>query len=176
MEQVVVEQPTIRTKYYDHYVPVPRPYYWPWYEPYDPWHPRRGPYWEVAYNSTQTNTSGSSQSTLSANFCATGSSSTEAQASMSDDFDTSMKLVDDVNDSGITVPGSESQQRFTPGLYFPTESHSDVIVIKLRGMIGNKKVAAPVTVEHKPQCGTCGRANKAGSAYCSKCGTALLII
>ena len=179
LEQTVVERPVIRKKYYDEYVPVPRPYY----PPYDPWWPHnpwRSPYrWEVVCQASQmgqaqTQTTGTMQGGQNvqshANFCSTNSDSAslgEVQASMSADFN---------NDAGITVPGSESQQQFHQGAYFPTESNSEVIVIRLRGAIGNKRVVAPITVERKPQCESCGKINKADSAFCSKCGTALSMI
>jgi hypothetical protein len=80
------------------------------------------------------------------------------------------------NDQGITVPGSQSNQRFVVGEYFPTEAHSDVLILKLRGTVGNQPIQEPVTVSHKPKCVTCGRTNKAESKFCCQCGTALLII
>ncbi len=81
-----------------------------------------------------------------------------------------------LNEAGITVPGSESHQRFVAGEYFPTESHSDVIVLHLIGEVGGKPVIQAVTVKHKPQCSSCGHANKGGSQFCSRCGTALVIL
>jgi hypothetical protein len=79
-------------------------------------------------------------------------------------------------DTGITVAGSESNQQFFNVPYFETEAQSEVIVLKLRGEIAGKKVATPVTVDRKPQCVTCGKTNKGDAQFCSKCGTALLII
>ncbi len=43
-----------------------------------------------------------------------------------------------VNDAGITVPGSESHQRFVTVSDFPCEAQSTVIVLKLRGIVGNQ--------------------------------------
>lgn len=77
-------------------------------------------------------------------------------------------------DIGITVPGSESRQRFVSVSGFPLESGSAVIVLHLRGAIGDSPIAQPVTVAMKPICETCGTKNKPGGQYCSKCGTALV--
>jgi hypothetical protein len=78
-------------------------------------------------------------------------------------------------DTGITVPGSRSDQRFQWTSGFDTYP-KEVLVLQLRGQIGEKFVTQPVTVEHKPQCVTCGRVNKANARFCSNCGTALEII
>lgn len=82
----------------------------------------------------------------------------------------------DWNDTGITVPGSKSTQKFqtvTMGALDPT-MHS--IVLKLVGDLGhNKPVTKPVTVKAKPKCVTCGKQNKAHAKFCSECGTALEI-
>lgn len=79
-------------------------------------------------------------------------------------------------DTGITVPGSHSSQKFrtaTVGILEPTK-HS--MIIKLLGDLGdNKPVTKPVTVKHKPECVTCGKLNKAKAKFCTECGTALEI-
>lgn len=84
--------------------------------------------------------------------------------------------LDAVNDVGITVPGSESQQRFNSVAGFAVEPQSTVIVLRLRGVAGNVVVQQPVTVRTSLQCATCGRHNKGHARYCSQCGTALVII
>lgn len=81
-----------------------------------------------------------------------------------------------LNDAGITVPGSESQQKFYSAAGFALEAQSHVIVLQLRGEIGGVSVAKAVTVDHKPQCETCGKKNKANTKFCSDCGTALFTI
>lgn len=79
-----------------------------------------------------------------------------------------------VNDAGVTVPGSENDQKFSYGAWFPTEDQSHVIVLKLVGKTGNDApVAKPVTVREKPVCVTCGKVNKATHKFCGRCGTAL---
>jgi hypothetical protein len=83
------------------------------------------------------------------------------------------------NDAGITVAGSESNQKFSWGAYFPTEDTSHVIVLKLVGKVGNDNsipVARPITVREKPTCTTCGKVNKATFKFCGRCGTALQLV
>lgn len=82
-----------------------------------------------------------------------------------------------VNDAGITVEGSISKQQFTTGAWFPTESTSHVIVLKMLGQTAdNTKVKTAVTTRAKPTCKTCGRLNKNSASFCSHCGTALTIL
>ena len=82
-----------------------------------------------------------------------------------------------VGDAGITVPGSESNQKFTMTGWFPVENEKHVIVLKLVGTTETGvQYVAPVTVKAKPKCQTCGRVNKATSKFCSDCGTALIVL
>jgi rRNA maturation endonuclease Nob1 len=80
------------------------------------------------------------------------------------------------NETGITVPGSKSEQKFqhtTVGALDPTIHN---IVLRIVGDLGhNKPVEKPVTVKHKPKCVTCGKQNKAHAKFCQECGTALEI-
>ena len=78
--------------------------------------------------------------------------------------------------AGITVAGSESNQRFVMVSGFPVEIAKHVIVLQLRGQVGEVQVAEPVTVDVKPQCSTCGKVNKATNRFCARCGTALQLI
>ena len=80
-----------------------------------------------------------------------------------------------VNETGITVPGSKSEQKFTTVSSFLTEGTKHSIVLKLLGKTENSPVEKPVTVKHKPKCVTCGKQNKATAKFCSECGTALEI-
>jgi len=80
------------------------------------------------------------------------------------------------NDAGITVAGSQSNQQFTSGAWFPTEEHGHVLVLRLRGVVGDKPVVRAITVDVKPKCVTCGRQNKAVNRFCAQCGTALQMI
>lgn len=81
-----------------------------------------------------------------------------------------------VNDAGITVPGSLSEQRFVTISDFPLEAEENVIVLRILGETENAPVATPVTVKMKPKCVTCGRVNKATNKFCSDCGTALEVV
>jgi hypothetical protein len=81
-----------------------------------------------------------------------------------------------VSDVGITVGGSVSDQKFHEVTAFAKEAQSHVIVLHLRGAIGEVPVTKPITVEHKPECPTCGTKNKAFSKFCRECGTGLSMI
>ena len=81
-----------------------------------------------------------------------------------------------VGDIGITVPGSKVEQKFTPVFGFRSELNSHVIILRIVGMIGAVEVVAPITVKAKPKCSTCGKMNKATSAFCSGCGTSLTLL
>ena len=79
-------------------------------------------------------------------------------------------------DTGITVPGSKSEQKFSTVTMGLMESASHSMVIKLLGDLGdNKPVVKPVTVKHKVKCSTCSRQNKHNAKFCTECGTALEI-
>lgn len=81
-----------------------------------------------------------------------------------------------VNDVGITVPGSESYQKFVASAYFPVETQSEVIVLKLVGEVRGKTAKKPVTVSSKSLCPTCGQKNKSSMKFCSNCGTSVTLI
>jgi hypothetical protein len=82
-----------------------------------------------------------------------------------------------VNDAGITVPGSVSDQQFSTVYNFNGDGSKQVMVLKLLGETeNNKPVQAPVYVTSKPKCVTCGTTNKATNKFCSQCGTSLQIV
>ncbi len=81
-----------------------------------------------------------------------------------------------VNDIGITVPGSKVEQKFTTVYGFLSETNSHTIILRLVGVIGEVEVTKPITVNTKQKCTTCGKVNKATSAFCSACGTALTLL
>ncbi len=86
-------------------------------------------------------------------------------------------MVEEVlDDSGITVPGSESHQQFHPTAGFDTHEQTEVIVIKLRGAVGGAPVVKAVTVKTKTTCPTCGKKSKGDKKFCAQCGTALNIL
>lgn len=79
-------------------------------------------------------------------------------------------------ETGITVAGSKSEQKFTTVSSFATEAEKHTIVLKLLGETeDNKMIREPITVKSKPKCTTCGKQNKATAKFCSECGTALVI-
>ncbi len=77
-----------------------------------------------------------------------------------------------LNDVGITVPGSKSEQKFSTTYLGALESAKHSMVFKL---LGGEEVKIPVTVKHKPKCVTCGKQNKATAKFCTECGTHLEI-
>lgn len=81
-----------------------------------------------------------------------------------------------LNDTGITVEGSISEQQFRQGAWFATESQSHVIVLKMLGETATNKVKKAVTVDLKPKCKTCGKVNKNSAKFCGECGTSLQIV
>lgn len=82
-----------------------------------------------------------------------------------------------LNDTGITVEGSKSNQSFGTTLWRGTLGVPEVLNIKLLGETEqNKSVREPVTVKTKLKCKTCGTMNSATSKFCSECGTSLEII
>jgi len=82
----------------------------------------------------------------------------------------------EINEAGITVPGSKVEQKFQTVYGFSAEATSHVIVLRLTGRIGAVEVAEPVTVKTKQKCSTCGKVNKATSKFCTDCGTSLELI
>lgn len=80
------------------------------------------------------------------------------------------------SETGITVPGSKSDQKFVTASWFATETEKHNIILKLLGETeDNKAIREPITVKKKPKCVTCGKQNKATAKFCSECGTALEI-
>lgn len=81
-----------------------------------------------------------------------------------------------VNDVGITVPGSKSEQKFQTTYMGTLEAEKHNMVIRILGQTANNKpVEKPVTVKAKQKCDTCGHTNKATAKFCNKCGTSLVI-
>jgi hypothetical protein len=80
------------------------------------------------------------------------------------------------NETGITVPGSRSEQKFQTTTMGALDPQKHSIVLKILGETpDNEPVRKPVTVKHKPKCVTCGKQNKANAKFCTECGTALEI-
>ena len=134
-----------------------------------------GPYWEHtnilrSYNATSADASQSipkGVAVSSMNAVATNAAVGSMMVGSAQSF---------VNDTGITVPGSKSEQKFSTVSNFALDPEKHNMIIKLLGETeDNKPVVAPVTVKHKPKCVTCGTTNKATAKFCSACGTALEI-
>ncbi len=85
---------------------------------------------------------------------------------------TSATINNFVNDVGITVPGSKSDQKFSTTYVGALESTKHSMVFHI---LGGEAVKEAVTVKHKPKCVTCGKQNKATAKFCTECGTALEI-
>jgi hypothetical protein len=174
--EIVPEQKPIKPAYdYDDWNIPDFPDFPKWPEPKrpKPWSDK--PYWHELYKSGRWGILRRQASASSAKITGQSMGSAESFSISHDSLDvpTSEKTL---NDTGITVPGSESSQKFVSGEYFPTESQSSVIVIKLRGDVEGKKVVKPITVEHKPQCSTCGKTGKSQDKFCANCGTSLVLI
>lgn len=80
------------------------------------------------------------------------------------------------NEVGITVPGSVSNQQFTNGEWFATETETHSIVLKIVGKTEKGIIKAPITVKSTQKCSTCNHNNKMTSKFCVECGTSLIII
>ena len=82
-----------------------------------------------------------------------------------------------VNETGITVEGSKSNQKFNTTLWNGSIGGTKILNIKMLGETEeNKKVREPITVKTKLECKTCGTVNPATSNFCSECGTSLQLI
>lgn len=78
-----------------------------------------------------------------------------------------------VSSPGITVEGSQSFQQFGTAHASALETNVHSMVILLKGVTAEHAyVKAPITVEYKKQCSSCGRRWK-NMEFCPKCGTAL---
>lgn len=100
-----------------------------------------------------------------------GSATLSASAASMQSFNTAPQ-----NETGITVAGSKSEQKFVTVSNFTCEPEKYSIVLKLLGETAdNKEIREPITVKAKPKCTTCGKQNKATAKFCSECGTALVI-
>lgn len=82
-----------------------------------------------------------------------------------------------VNDAGITVAGSVSEQKFKTVSDFPVENVKHVIILKLVGVTEDADLVQIIQPSRKKKtCTTCERKNKASAKFCAECGTSLNII
>lgn len=148
-------------RYYDDPIPVPRPYYPPYPRPRRPW-----PMRPMA----------AGRPSLSASLRGGDPRMARSSPTPTQDSARSMRTETVMAAAGITVPGSESQQQFYSSSGFALEPQSVVLVLKLVGQVAGMPVEQPVTVDRKPECQTCGKVNKGDAQFCSRCGTALVLV
>ncbi len=174
-ERRVVDVPIVR--HYD----VPVPHYYP-----DPWYPRwpnRRRLNDVTCSSRSLGASGGMRSkgmsgpVTSASASGGGASASGGTATNFMNFagDYTPTMDSASGEAGITVAGSVSNQSFQHVQDFPCDQ-SDVMVLMLRGVVAGQAVEAPVTVQTKRTCGSCGKTHKSDVAFCSGCGTALTLV
>ena len=147
-EKKVVEE-VVRRTYNDWWYPYPCQ---PYYNPYQP-------YW----NNCSDNTGDGTYTTDNSGGVVIASCNVVS----------SYNSGDIKSDEGITVKGGQSNQNFVSGYIGELES-SSVIVLRLRGVSGDKRVEKAIGVKTKLECPTCGHKSKSSCSYCPRCGTALL--
>lgn len=149
-------------------------YHYDYVYPCFPWkYYHYGPYWTTTTTSSGNIQNGQNVQQSTGGSCLRGLSGSVNFAGMSSGAGI---LGEPVNDAGITVPGSESNQQFYKTSNFATHNYTDVLVLRLRGKVADKKVIEPITVYEKMTCPTCGTISKCKSSvkYCSRCGTCLI--
>lgn len=169
--QVERVRPVVNVPNYVPYdVPVPHPD--PWY----PWRPR-GPFYGNASTTGGMRSRSVGSSGASASLGGVSSSSFEKSATSTPTQNVqnaNYSYQPDVNEAGITVQGSESHQQFHAVAGFETTGQSEVVVLHLRGAVAGQPVQAPVTVQTKLTCSSCGLKSKSTAEFCARCGTALV--
>jgi hypothetical protein len=153
LEKEIVDIPVVREQYYDRRYP-----YYPWRSPLRYSTRSLGGNYQESMNCSNQNVGNSIL--RSCNVVQTQS------FNMDETF---------LNDSGITVAGSQSNQQFQSSWGFETESNSQVVVVQIKGKSGENPVSIPITVDLKPKCSTCGTTNKPNNKFCRECGTSLVI-
>ena len=185
--------PEVHTHHY-HHNHWPYYYYWYPYYPYYPNYPYNPSYpsWRTSYT-INSNTLGSAEGggvhTQAFNVSKHGSDVSNANVAFTNTSGSlrSKGMKSEVNrfassakefspNPGITVEGSQSNQRFFDAGWFPTEETSHIIVLKLFGAVKGRAVKEAVTVKTKTRCVTCETVNKSGVKFCKECGTSLEII
>lgn len=86
-------------------------------------------------------------------------------------------FLNQINDAGITVPGSVSEQKFQAASWFAVDDEKFVIVLKLLGETSSgETVKKPVLVRQKQTCTICGTRNRGQNQFCRECGNALELV
>lgn len=164
LEKLKEEFEKMKKEVHHHYHHHYDRYVWPYRDPYNPHYP-----WYTCGSSSTENMVGDKVKTRGLLDGVHGTI-TSAQS-----FNTGSASV--VNDAGITVPGSKSEQKFTIVKDFPLETEKHVIVLRILGETQQgKQVQQAITVKAKQKCSTCGHINKATSKFCTECGTALELL
>lgn len=144
--------------------------YW---SPFDPWFPQWYKFSEVTYD-IHTNTPTSKSSYVS---CDSGDWTTQDCVYKNESNSDDKVNLNYINTSGITVPGSKSNQQFEHINTIETENETHVIVLSLVGYKKQKEqlvqVQKPILVQTKLICPTCGKSCSSNDNFCSRCGTAL---
>lgn len=141
--------------------------------PWTPWYSQWYKSNEVTYD-IHTNTPTSKSSYVS---CDSGDWTTQDCVYRNESNSDNKVNLNCINNSGITVPGSKSNQQFEHINNIETENEIHVIVLSL---VGCKKqndqivtVQRPILVQTKLTCPTCGKKCSSNDNFCSRCGTAL---
>lgn len=133
--------------------------------------------WDTYYNHQPSITCSTSSSSALRGMVQTNNVSYSANATAKSVESLSAEAQSEVNDIGITVPGSKVDQRFTQASWFQVEPEKHVMIMHLLGQTETgKTVTKPITVKSKPKCTSCGKLNKANAKFCSECGTGLEIV
>lgn len=141
------------------------------------WYGGSGIYVGDIVTGSTTSTTGSVLRNASMNATSTSTTSYNAADSVHPGVACNDFVEQGFNDAGITVPGSQSNQKFNTVWSFPLEYEKHVMIFKLLGETpDNEPIRKPVTVKAKPKCVTCGKQNKANAKFCSHCGTSLQVI
>jgi len=185
------DEPIVTHTYNHHHNYNQYDYYYPWYiyhgYPWGVWHPNGG---TVTYTSSDGSgfNNGNKSITLpnedfgnfddngfnNGNNPITVNNMSFTENSVSSVFSADNLTLGNTNEDGITVKGTEINQEFNRGYTRELESQSHVITLKIKGFVSDKKkVKAPLFVNDKPICGTCGEKNDSTHKYCKNCGTFL---
>jgi len=80
----------------------------------------------------------------------------------------------EIQTSGITVPGADTNQHFRSVHVGPLEPEEHVIVLQLLGEKSDgEEVVQPLLTRKKYRCPTCGAKNSSRAKFCPDCGTNL---
>lgn len=86
--------------------------------------------------------------------------------------------VDDspIDNEGITVEGSDSNQKFIHGNIGILEKESHIVILQLKGYTETKQeVKKPMFVQDKIKCKQCGKTWRSSQKFCGNCGARLTI-